>query len=162
MNPPKSGEPVVVDANVLADFLLSEAVPTFDSDRARAARRLVTRCCVVVYSSALSKEIPAAVHKRGVPFPRNAVVSWRDLVADKDKYRHVGTSALNAVSFDSELERRLPPEDVHLGRLSLAARAVVVVTHDEALLNSGRDADVTKAMSIVDPGWILEHVPRES
>ena len=159
MRTPRSKDPVVLDANVLADWLLF-ATSQRPSTRAQAAQRVYDTCCVVVYGTSLRKEAVGAAHHRGVRLRRTAVLEWIRRKESEGKLHRVRESRLAAAELDAELGRRLPAEDVHVVKLAVVSRAVLVVSDDTDFVATA--CEVRRAcgidIDIVSPATLLDRL----
>jgi len=141
---PRSGDRVVVDANILADWVGGLATV-----RASVAIALDKVCCVVCYSTKLRKEAVGAVARRGAPLSRRRMVEWLEAAAKRGKFRHVTSSKLEQSALDRSVSDLVPPEDVHVVTTALAAGAHWIVTADADLQAAGERATVRELVDIL-------------
>ena len=159
---PGPGSRIVVDTQLLADYLLAEYEGS-PSPGACSVDRLLRACCVLCDSAKLTKEIAGAVHGRGLRVP-HAPIEKRWLGLDKTGKRlRIPTSRLQTARIARDAVGYIPREDLHVVRLAVAARASHVVTRDQGLLAGSRSGPIAaKAASepvVVDPEWVIEVVP---
>jgi|GEM_PF-6644802 len=157
MRTPRSNDRVVLDANVLADWLLF-AVARRPSTRAQAAQRVYDTCCVVTYSTPLRKEAVGAAHHRGVRLPRETILEWLCRVVREGKLRRASKGQVAGAKLDAELRRRLPAEDVHVVELAVASRAVLVVSDDTNLVAASPAVLRAHDIEVVSPTTLLDRL----
>jgi predicted nucleic acid-binding protein len=151
---PRSGDRVVVDANILADWVGGLATV-----RAGVAIALDKVCCVVCYSTKLRKEAVGAVARRGAPLSRRRMVDWLDAAAKRGKFRHVTSNKVEQSALDRGVSDLLPPEDVHVVTTARAAGARWIVTADTGLQRAGERAGVRELVEILSVESLIDLLP---
>ena len=129
MRRPRTGEPVVLDANILKEWFLE-----LDRPGRRVAQALHESCAQFRYSPELAKEAMSAIHRHGSPVPRTKLLAFFE--GPESKLGKVARSKTDSISIEGPVRERLPHEDVHVVQLALACRAVCLVTGDSMLHES--------------------------
>lgn len=151
-----SGMAVVVDANMLIDYLLRTLVPEPGAGRwteanvkaAEAVDALIERCCVPHYSPELEHHVETNIGRRfHLPMPGEVLRGLQALKA-RGKWQARSPSSLSAARIVKAAEKALPTEDRYLLRLAVASSARAIVTHDQRLLDAGRGRAVRTKQGI--------------
>ena len=129
MRRPSSGQPVVLDANVLKEWFLRLETPA-----CRLAQELHESCVEFRYSNELAREAHSAIHRHGSPIRRETLT--RFFGAADSKLGRVAQSKLDQVQLPASVRERLPQEDIHVVKLAVACRARCLVTRDGPLHES--------------------------
>jgi predicted nucleic acid-binding protein len=155
---PKAGDRVIVDANVLADWLIYGSAPAASvATRRHSLDLLLGAYCVLVWSKKLWDEAISATHRRGRVSRAVVVDRWRVLERTKQLIK-VAAQQCEQATIRAAIARKVPAEDLHLMKLACAGRARLLVTDDGGLLAAGEHPEVAELVEIVNSRWVCDEM----
>src|SRR5581483_6801460 len=108
-----------IDAMILVDWLLSR-VMQHPHRASESVNVLQARSCVIQISKKLENEVLSNVYRRGVFFPPEGLLPWRELTHGWTLSQRV----LDEVALPKKVVHAVPPKDLHLVRLAVATNTV--------------------------------------
>jgi hypothetical protein len=152
--PPKPGDRIVLDAQMLADYLLGAVRPT---QRSQVAEILLASCCIALYSTKLRQELEGAVRKRGLPVPDQSIV--RFLAQHNRKLVHVPKSKLEATPVHTAIAKHVNAKDQHVAHLAVVGAARWLITDDVRFSDECATRAVAELFTAVTPAQVLQSPP---